>query len=522
MDDQPSLGGALRNRNVMLIILFCFLDNACFSLWSAQLLPVLVHRLGGDHAVGWSAAACGMAQIAGAAVVGYAGDKLPRIESIRSAFCCGILAVAATLVAVRLLVLPAIYITQVLWGVYIGMVSTSTEALFADSVLSGQRAFIYNVKWIVQTMCYCVGYTVALLMLLQKGNNWSIESIQLVMTIGLAVHPLAHVVLLLLRDEDLLTYDAVGVYSLVKDQQRQWQEGIVEVKENNERVKVLASSLESPLLNKINSLTVNSGKTSPGHGRGGYHAGSPGANQGEPQCGENGVFSGSSNSNGNTLDARRFGGVYVSSHRIWVLTALPYVLCFTEFWMAVGAGMTVQYLTIFLINTFGIAPTWLLTSYIIISCSTALCSTVLRYVGEHFVGRLPAVITVRLIGTTFLALLAIVVSKTTPLAVVLTFFIARNAAMNSTMGITRSLIMDCVPKSSRAKWSAFESVSSLTWAGSAVIGGYISDAKGYQYTFFVTSIIHYIGILILVPAAIATHGMERHLSQVKREEHNSE
>lgn len=53
-------------------------------------------------------------------------------------------------------------------------------------------------------------------------------------------------------------------------------------------------------------------------------------------------------------------------------------------------------------------------------------------------------------------------------------FVARNSTMNAVMGITRSVIMDSVKKENRAKWSAFESFSSFTWAGSAMVGGYIA------------------------------------------------
>ncbi|RNF22247.1 uncharacterized protein Tco025E_03179 [Trypanosoma conorhini] len=524
MDGQPALGGDFRNRNVTLIILYCFLDGACFSVWSAQLLPVLVNRLGGDRAVGWSAAASGIAQIGGATVAGYVGDKLPRAESIRTAFCCGILAVAATLVAVRLLTMPAIYITQALWGVYMGVASTSTEALFADSVPSGRRAFIYNFKWMVQTLCYCVGYAVALVMLLCMGNDWSVQSIQLVMTIGLAAHPLAHVVLLQLRDEAAPAQDEGGMYFIVKAQKQRWREGEGKQKSSNRQVKALAVTQESPLLSEAKASTADSESALSGQGGSGHHAGPPAANQSGPsrEAEEQGrererdVSGFKDGCDNDAVDEARLGGVHLSRRRIWVLMALPYLVCFTEFWMSVGAGMTVQYLTLFLVNDFGVTPTWLMASYITISCSTALCSTALRYVGEHFVGRLPAVITVRLIGTTFLFLLATAVGSGTPLAVVLVFFIARNAAMNSTMGVTRSVIMDCVSKSSRAKWSAFESFSSLTWAGSAVIGGYIAEAKGYQYTFAVTAVIHYVGAFILVPAAVAAHSMEWHLRQLKQ------
>jgi len=90
-------------------------------------------------------------------------------------------------------------------------------------------------------------------------------------------------------------------------------------------------------------------------------------------------------------------------------------------------------------------------------------------------------------------------------------FLIRNALMNSVFGITRSVIMDCVSKESRAKWSAFESLSSLTWAGSATIGGYIVAAKDYRYVFTITAVLQMCGIALLLPASIGARRLERQL-----------
>ncbi|EKF30367.1 hypothetical protein MOQ_005825 [Trypanosoma cruzi marinkellei] len=528
MEGQSNLKGVFRNRNVVLVIAFCFVDGACFSVWMAQIFPVFVHRIGGDKAVGWSAAASGMAQIAGAAVAGYVGDKIPRKESIRVAAFCGIVAVAATLVAVNLLVMPAIYITQAVWGVYLGVASTSIEALFADSVLSGHRAFIYNFKWIIQTVCYCVGYVVALVMLLQMGNDWSLDSIKLVMTVGLAVHPLAHLILLFMRDEDALQHGENDTYFIATAQDGEKRKN---KERKNWKTGALSDLPEAPLLKEGYLLNEDSEAATISDRQSSTHnASSQDAKEITLPCEQreteeeteesSGIYDVSRHVDEEDPSASCFRGFCSSCHRS--LSAVPYFVCIADFWMAVGSGMTVQYMTLFLVTEFHMAPTWIMSSYIAISFGTALFSTVLRYVGEHYIGRLPAVITVRLIGTTLLLLLALLDGPNTGLGVVLALVISRNSLMNSPTGVTRSVIMDCVPKSSRAKWSAFESFASFTWAGSAVIGGYIADAKGYQCTFFTTSMVHYVGTCVLVPAAIASRNMERHLRQLKRAERNSD
>ena len=78
--------------------------------------------------------------------------------------------------------------------------------------------------------------------------------------------------------------------------------------------------------------------------------------------------------------------------------------------------------------------------------------------------------------------------------------------------------MDYSNKESRAKWSAMESFSNFSWAGSAVIGGVIADAYGYHGTFLVTTCLHYLATLAIIPAAIAGRKLEAVVVRMNREE----
>ena len=65
-----------------------------------------------------------------------------------------------------------------------------------------------------------------------------------------------------------------------------------------------------------------------------------------------------------------------------------------------------------------------------------------------------------------------------PVWTVCVLYVLRTAFMNSTGALTRSLLMDSVPKNERGRWSALESVNVLSWSGSAVIGGLLVGAMG--------------------------------------------
>eukprot|EP00966_Prymnesium_polylepis_P215589 4992580-Prymnesium_polylepis.1 len=56
--------------------------------------------------------------------------------------------------------------------------------------------------------------------------------------------------------------------------------------------------------------------------------------------------------------------------------------------------------------------------------------------------------------------------------------------------------MDFVPKATRARWQALDSVSSATWCGSAALGGVLCDRHGYVFTFYFTAALQFMGVLV--------------------------
>ncbi len=116
-------------------------------------------------------------------------------------------------------------------------------------------------------------------------------------------------------------------------------------------------------------------------------------------------------------------------------------------------------------------------------------------------------------------------------ALVVPVFIARTALMNCTKALTRSIIMDSVPKvgnrnqkaqqwsvktqssstilpisisipkphtqEARAKWNSLESVTGATWAGSAVVGGLLVDRYGFLLNNLATASLQLISTLPL-------------------------
>ena len=74
---------------------------------------------------------------------------------------------------------------------------------------------------------------------------------------------------------------------------------------------------------------------------------------------------------------------------------------------------------------------------------------------------------------------------------------------------------DSVPKSTRARWKSLESVSTLGWCGSAVLGGVLADKFGYTFSFLLTAAMQAFGgcvfalLLPLVPREEGSGGGEK-------------
>lgn len=680
------------NKNVRCIMIFNFCDGACSSMWNALLLPLILGQDGRSTQLGICTSISGVAQISGACSAAWLASYYSRQRIIRIAAVIGMTSVSALmLVLLKMGIRMSSWSTlsfwlcfsaiEVLWGLYSGLSSTSTETLFADSVSSGKRTAVYNTKWIVQTMCYIVGYSFALVMLIRNGNQWSDSSIASAMYVGLSCHLVTFTLLFRLRDayavpgDDGLTEARDGVtYTTVtcsedrkhnhcqQQQQRQQQQGGTDLEESMTIVVVndCIDGVQDSSTPAVSASATTTTATSTAADTAQMYRDSSWARRAQ-QATESASFlytaasswgevcgSASSNSDahrlvhplgaGNnrnselpakaqdcvthttTTDAWTLDLYEPSKHsvmhvheddmhrhalhpasqksrlhdslsahedrlchdedksdrredekegddegplavplsssgyrerdtahsllytseedhiipveemihephgagrlaacivlciaRIFSWPAVPYLVCGSDLIIAIGSGATVQYFTLFFVEMCQFTPSMLYIMYILSTCTSAAISSVVRRVAERYTGRMPSVIVVRLTG----AVAQLLLSQLSPrhALVVAGVFIVRNSCMNATTGISRSVIMDAVPRASRARWSAFESVCTLTWAGSAAMGGYLVALHGYQYAFRYTAFMHFIAILILVPAAFGARRVECDIHQ---------
>lgn len=189
------------------------------------------------------------------------------------------------------------------------------------------------------------------------------------------------------------------------------------------------------------------------------------------------------------------------------------VACHIElinFSCAVGSGMTFKYWSLFFQNDFNFSPAGVcamnFATWIGIAATNFLILPLVPKLGGLRLGTI-----LEITATGFLYAIS---SKSLGIAAEVPLVIIRNSLMNSWSPLLRDLLLDVVPPQHRGKWTSVASLSRTTWSGSAFIGGFLSDAHGYRYAFFITACVHSVtgALLVLLNIALRWRPINRPVS----------
>lgn len=187
----------------------------------------------------------------------------------------------------------------------------------------------------------------------------------------------------------------------------------------------------------------------------------------------------------------------------------PTILVISGVIIGFGAGATVAFFPILFANPtigYGLKPffTYLITgtTFIITGSAALLAQRMIR-----IFGRIGSVFLTQ--GLAIICLLGLVVNLllyqnqiiSFPISVLLLviFYISRNALMNAAGPVSRSIVMDVVPSTSRAKWNSLETLAwGMFWSLSASFGGFIIDNFGFLYVFMFTATLYTIATLMIL------------------------
>ncbi|MCF7793214.1 MAG: MFS transporter [Candidatus Cloacimonetes bacterium] len=177
---------------------------------------------------------------------------------------------------------------------------------------------------------------------------------------------------------------------------------------------------------------------------------------------------------------------------------IPILLVTSNVIIGMGAGMTIKFFPVFFRSIYGMKP----ISVQLIMGFTFIFTGIFGMLAQKFSlkkGRGEMIFVVQ-----FLATLCLIGIGFYPAVVLLIpLFILRGSLMNAAQPLSRSILMDVVPKRHRGKWNSVETIAwGLFWNASAVIGGFLIGDNNFQRCFFITAGIYLIGtipILMLIP-----------------------
>eukprot|EP00922_Rhytidocystis_sp_ex-Travisia-forbesii_P047948 GHVS01071464.1.p1 GENE.GHVS01071464.1~~GHVS01071464.1.p1 ORF type:complete len:355 (-),score=59.73 GHVS01071464.1:1139-2203(-) len=189
-----------------------------------------------------------------------------------------------------------------------------------------------------------------------------------------------------------------------------------------------------------------------------------------------------------------------SSFTNWQQTRVPYLIACSDLIRSVGSGMTVKFFPLFFKNDLGFLPDQLCLLFLIYAICIGLFMTIAELIARR-TGRGLASFLYSLGGVVLLFWMC--VEKR--VWVLLLVFVLRGALQNANYPIDRSLIMDYTKNTDRGKWNAVESFTSMTWSGSAVIGGVLADSHDYRYAFRLTGFVYLVALLVYFPVILIQH-----------------
>lgn len=209
------------NHNVVLTLLVVTLLGVSDSLWGDTVFAAYLKQIGGGQngPIGDVEAVNGLAVLLSALPVGYLADRYGRSKVMMAG---GILFVIATILQATLIhwigtenMAPAksqlsmvfLAILMGLWGVGDGIVSGPCQALYADSTPAGERTKYYQYLFLGYLLASCIGPILSIILFQTTGDEWDLNSLQIIMYVGLGLGLVSSVLMMLFDDSKALDED---------------------------------------------------------------------------------------------------------------------------------------------------------------------------------------------------------------------------------------------------------------------------------------------------------------------------
>lgn len=444
---EPSLPADWRRKNIRANIAFHFMmslawgtamgpvfDKYLFLLGSGLAKgPLLIPAMHANSLVGVAESVAGLTSLVVAIPVGYIVDRQPnkRARLARMSSSLAVISVLSGFSAVLTDELLILAVTLVSFGAFRELSSSSTDAIFADSIPAGERFAYYVTKSVLTTVGHACGPGISALGLAMLGDKWQPHQVRIVIVGGLLLFIPTLLPLFVFHDP-VLTETSTSEGGASADAAAP-EEG------SKAGTSTTASTAEE-------------------------EAAAPPTVAEEPRC-----------------------LCFRSKH-------VPVLLALAGFISCIGAGITVKFFNLFFIQDHQFSPV------AISLLQTAYPLVIILFM--KFTERLAKPLGRAQASLSFFSanvLCLFLLGEVTWLPFLLVIFMVRGGFANSTSPIDRSILMDYTPSTQRGMWNAIQSLTLMTWSGSAFLGGLLSDSHDYRYTFVITSLIYACACVVYTP-----------------------
>lgn len=426
------------------------------SIWAGDVFSAFLFLVSGNSThVGIVMGVRGISQLVLAPLFGWMADVGRRESALRIGALLGVIGALATSVAAHSRSDLGMCVSQAIWGAHWAAANPSADALFADSIMPGDRSWWFTAKYQLIQLAGIAGPAISMaVFLLHANDTWQLGTCVLVLDIGAAIAIVPNVLLVLLKDVRKLRppgRDGEPLRASLLEQQR--------------NVAVLGpAAAVAPAPADANGTAAE--------------AKAPTASA-----------------------AAAAVAAAATTCCCGRLLVVPVLVLAYDVISALAAGLVIRFFPIFFLRDLALSPCAVSALSIGAMATIAACGSAAQALAQR-VGRVPVAFGFRLAGIGSFMLMAALasVSAVGMRPWVLAAYLLRMGLVNSTFGLTKSIIHDVVPPSQRARYASIDSINQATWAGSAAIGGVIIDKYGMIANFYLTACAQ---LLALVPIWVA-------------------
>mmetsp|Transcript_18683 Transcript_18683/g.43239 ORF Transcript_18683/g.43239 Transcript_18683/m.43239 type:complete len:241 (+) Transcript_18683:2180-2902(+) len=178
---------------------------------------------------------------------------------------------------------------------------------------------------------------------------------------------------------------------------------------------------------------------------------------------------------------------------------VPSLIATADVLAGIASGMSIRYIAIFLYDNLNLGPVAVQVVYLV----NPILQVILRREAQSLArvhGRCTVTVGLKWIGISLMLAMVAAYKLGVPRLWICGILVLRTCFMNAGSPLTKSVLMDHVPKEERAKWASLESVSMVSWSGSAALGGILVESRGILFNFCFTALLQVLatGPLVLL------------------------